>query len=198
MSLIENRIYYPSGALKLLEFHRDWKLEGERKVWYENGELSTHDFFRDGIDEGLYRSWYRNGQPSLTVQYLAGKREGEYKIWHDNGCIEIRGFYQNGQREGCYKFWRSDGLIYAYVIYKNGEPLVQFRYFPDINVQVLDWMIVNSIFKTMKPSHDFSFQKRQILLRLKTRLQKIGNLGKYQISSPFLIIDLLNLNFPQF
>lgn len=189
MSLIETKIYYsPEGVLQSQEFLRNGKLEGERKAWYSDGQLLEHEFFRDGKCEGARRIWHRNGQLSISEIYLDGKREGKTEYWDDQGRIETRGFCRNGYREGCHKFWCSDGSIYAHVIYNEGESRIRFRYFPD-TIQRLDWMICDYLFSPMKPSYNFSFQKRQILFRLKTKLQKILNRGKNQMNS-LLITDL--------
>lgn len=194
--LDERKFYYPiGGSIRSHEFYKDGKLEGERKSWYIWGDSREQEFYRNGFLEGERKVWHYNGQLIVTGTYKNGKIEGELKCWNSDGKIDTRGFYRAGEREGCHKFWRSDGFIYAHVIYEYGKVTKQYRYLPDIHVQAIEWRISNSVLG-MGKIYDFSFQKHQILLRLKTKLRKIGNLEKYQILSTFLITDLFNPNFP--
>lgn len=199
MNLDERKFYYSiEGSIRSHEFYRDGKLEGERKSWHICGNPWEQEFYRNGLLEGERKIWHYNGQLIVTGIYKNGKMEGERKCWNSDGQIDTIGFYRDGEREGCHKFWRSDGFIYAHVIYRNGKVVKQCRYFPDIHVPAIDWRINSSLFGMAKTRRDFSFQKHQILFRLKTKLREIANLEKYQTLSPFLIIDLFDLNFPQF
>ena len=72
MSIKEyKRFHKNSGQLKVHEFYKNGKQEGERKLWHDNGQLAV--------------KFYKNGQ-----------LDGECKQWAHNGQLVINEFYKNG------------------------------------------------------------------------------------------------------
>lgn len=122
LSMPEKReCLYENGQIRIREFYRDGKLEGEYKSWHEDGLLHEHKFYRDGKRDGEHKAWHPNGQIKERKFFLNGTLEGAHKSWYDNGTPWAERFYKDGKLNGEGKIrWKNAQHIFSFY-FRDGE-----------------------------------------------------------------------------
>ena len=99
-----NDIIYVQGEKTpftgVIEDYKAYLGEGllEGKVPFKDGKLKLEALYKDGNRDGITKSYYPNGKVQLEVNFKSGQLDGVLKKFDENGKLINQETYQNGNK----------------------------------------------------------------------------------------------------
>lgn len=142
-----DRLYYPSGALKLetaylgnllhgpSRFYSEkgillatahflqGKQEGEARTYYPNGSLHSIGKFHQGLKADTHRYFYPDGILKSVLPYKEGKLDGEVLLYASNGTLFRRLHFLQGRQHGEEQIWNQQGKLWIESQYADDKPI---------------------------------------------------------------------------
>ncbi|MES2627726.1 MAG: hypothetical protein V4616_02045 [Bacteroidota bacterium] len=87
------KVFYPTGEIKMAGKLKDGKRQGPWSSWFQNGKINSEANFVNDQMDGKYTVWYENGQERITGNYKLDKEIGTWYFFAENGdTITVKDF----------------------------------------------------------------------------------------------------------
>lgn len=100
---------YLSGALSVVERHKEGKLHGKQEYYYEDGTLKTVMHYFHGKLNGEVTLFWPSGLKKREVSFQRGFRQGIDRMWSSGGVLIDEGEYEEGNPIGLHRRYFEDG-----------------------------------------------------------------------------------------
>lgn len=112
--------YDDKGNLKMTEFYRNNKRNGEKIVYYNDSTIFEVITFKDDIQDGPYKIYYSDKNLKEEGFNKNGDKEGFVIYYNPGGKPLYKGNYVNHLKDGEWIRYNDDGTQMQKEIYKNG------------------------------------------------------------------------------